>query len=70
MPRKEYGIMAKQNSKGKTWREHAAPYLRSGLKQASKSWKPKSKRTDMTKVKKLRDQRLKLNREIKKELDK
>lgn len=70
MPRKEYGTMAKRNKKGKTWKEHAAPYLSSSLKQASKSWKPKSQRTNMSKVKKLRDQRVKINMEIKKELDK
>ena len=62
--------MAKRNSKGKTWKEHAAPYLRSGLKQASKTWKPKNQRTNMAKVKKLRDQRAKLNMDIKRELDK
>ena len=60
----------KRNSKGKTWKEHSAPYMRSGLKQASKTWKPKSQRTNKVKVKKLRDQRLKINLEIKKELDK
>lgn len=62
--------MAKRNKKGKTWKQHAAPYLRSGLKQASKTWKPKSQRCNMVKVRKLRDQRLKINSEIKKELDK
>ena len=60
----------KRNSKGKSWREHAAPFLKSALKQASKTWKPKSQRTNMAKVTKLRNQRDKVNREIKKELDK
>lgn len=62
--------MAKKNSKGKSWKEHASPYLRNALKQASRTWKPKNQRTNMSKVKKLRDQRLKINREIKKELEK
>ena len=70
MPRKESGVMAKRNTKGKTWKQHASPFLSKALKQASKSWKPKSQRTNMTKVTKLRNQRLKLNVEIKKELDK
>lgn len=62
--------MAKRNAKGKTWKEHASPYLRSGLKQASRTWKPKNQRTNMIKVKKLRDQRLRINKEIKKEMEK
>ena len=62
--------MAKKNSRGKTWKDHAAPYLRNALKSASKSWKPKSKRTNLQKVKVLRNQRLKINAAIKKELDK
>lgn len=61
---------AKKNRKGKTWRQHAAPYLSRGLKQASRTWKPKSQRTNMPKVRKLRDQRERINREIKKELEK
>ncbi len=60
----------KRNKKGKSWREHAAPFLKSALKQASRTWKPKSQRTNMSKVTKLRAQREKVNREIKKELDK
>lgn len=62
--------MAKKNSKGKTWKEHAAPALRKALKQAAKTWKPKSQRTNKAKVAKLRAQRLKVNAEIKKELNK
>ena len=62
--------MAKRNSKGKTWKDHASPFLRNALKQASRTWKPKSQRTNMAKVTKLRGQRAKINREIKKELDK
>lgn len=60
----------KRNKSGKSWREHAAPFLKSALKQASKTWKPKSQRTNMSKVTKLRAQRDKVNLEIKKELDK
>lgn len=62
--------MSKRNTKGKTWKQHASPYLSNALKQASRTWKPKSQRTNMSKVVKLRNQRLKLNAEIKKELDK
>lgn len=62
--------MAKRNTKGKTWKQHASPYLSNALKQASRSWKPKSQRTNMKKVEKLRNDRLRINREIKKELDK
>jgi hypothetical protein len=62
--------MAKRNKKGKTWKQHASPYLSKALKTASSSWKPKSERTNMSKVVKLRNDRLKINREIKKELDK
>lgn len=58
-------------SKGSdAWRKHAAPYLKKALQQASKSWKPKAKRANMTKVKRLRTQREKINREIKRELNK
>ncbi len=60
----------KRNSRGKSWREHAAPFLKSALKKASQTWKPKSQRTNMSKVTKLRAQRDKVNKEIKKELDK
>lgn len=63
-------MSAKRNKKGKTWKEHAAPYLRNALKTASRTWKPKSQRTNKVKVKRLRDQRTKLNAEIKKELNK
>jgi hypothetical protein len=62
--------MAKRNKKGKTWKQHASPYLSTALKRASSSWKPKSERTNLIKVRKLRDQRLKINSEIKKELEK
>lgn len=54
----------------KTWREHTGPYLRKALKDASRTWKPKSKRANMTKVKKWRSQREKINRDIKRELNK
>lgn len=62
--------MAKRNAAGKTWRQHAAPYLSRALKQASKTWKPKSQRTNEMRVRKLRTQRAKINEEIKKELSK
>jgi len=62
--------MAKRNQAGKTWREHCKPYLSKALQTASKTWKPRSDRTNMAKVKKLRDDRLKINQEIKKELSK
>lgn len=56
--------------KAKTWREHAAPYLSKALKQASKTWKPKSKRTDQKKIKRLQAERDKINKTIKKERNK
>ncbi|MBA7681227.1 hypothetical protein ES703_89564 [subsurface metagenome] len=62
--------MSKKNSKGKTWKEHAAPYLRNALKTASRTWKPRNQRTNLKKVKSLRDQRAKINVQIKKELEK
>jgi hypothetical protein len=62
--------MAKTNSRGKTWKQHAAPYLSRALKQASKTWKPKSQRTNMAKVVALRKQRDKINTAIKQELGK
>ncbi len=62
--------MAKKNRAGKTWREHAAPFLRKALKEASRTWKPKSQRTNTGKVTKLREQRRKINVQIKKELEK
>lgn len=70
MQGKEYGVTAKRNKRGKTWREHAAPYLSRALKQASSSWKPKNQRTNKKKVAGLRAQRVKLNLQIKKELEK
>lgn len=63
-------MSAKTNRTGKTWRKHAAPFLSRALKQASKTWKPKSQRKNMVKITKLRNQRLKLNAEIRKELEK
>lgn len=62
--------MAKRNSKGLTWKQHAAPHLRAALKQAARTWKPKAQRTNMVKVTKLRAARAKINMEIKKELEK
>lgn len=62
--------MSKRNSKGKTWREHAAPYLRKALKEAARTWKPKNQRTNKKKVEQLRNQRLKINEQIKKEIQK
>jgi len=62
--------MAKTNKKGKTWRQHAAPYLSRALKQASNTWIPKSQRMDKKKVVRLRAQREKINADIRKELGK
>lgn len=62
--------MARTNSRGKTWKQHAAPYLSKALKTASRTWKPKTQRKDMKKVLSLRKQRLKINVAIKKELEK
>lgn len=63
-------MAAKRNKSGKTWKQHSGPYLRKALREASRTWKPKNQRKDMAKVKRLRDQRLKINSEIKKELEK
>lgn len=60
----------KRNKAGKTWKQHAGPHLKKALAQASRTWKPKSERTNLAKVKKLRDQRDKINADIKKELNK
>ena len=62
--------MVKRNARGKTWKEHASPYLRKALQTASRTWKPKSQRTNMKKVTSLRTQRTKINMAIKKELEK
>ena len=63
-------MAAKTNSKGKTWKQHAGPYLKSALKTASRTWKPKSQRASKVKLRSLRGQRDKLNVAIKKELEK
>lgn len=70
MQKKEYGLASKRNKRGKTWREHAAPYLSKALRQASRTWKPKSQRTNKKKVAGLRVKRQKLNDQIRKELEK
>ena len=62
--------MARTNSSGKTWKQHASPYLKKALKTASRTWKPKSQRKNMKKVLSLRKQRVKINAAIKKELEK
>lgn len=62
--------MAKRNKSGKTWREHAGPFLSRALKEASRTWKPKAQRTNKAKVQMLRKQRLKVNQQIKAELEK
>jgi len=62
--------MAKTNSKGKTWRDHAAPYLSKALKQASKTWKPKADRTNIKKLQQLRATRDRINKQIKIEVEK
>jgi len=63
-------MTAKRNRRGKTWKEHAAPFLSKALKTASRTWKPKNQRTNKAKVQSLRNQRLKINAQIKKELEK
>jgi len=63
-------MAAKVNSKGLTWRQHAGPYLSQALRAASRSWKPRSKRTNKKRVIHLRHQRTKINAEIKHELEK
>lgn len=63
-------MAAKRNSRGKTWKMHAAPYLSKALKQASRTWKPKNQRTNKAKVASLRAQRERINAQIKKELEK
>jgi len=63
-------MAAKRNQSGKTWKQHAAPYLSRALKQASKTWKPKSQRMDKAKVARLRKQREKINADIKREVEK
>ena len=60
----------RRNSKGKSWKEHAGVYLTRALKEASRTWKPRSQRANMAKVQKLRIQRSKINLVIKKELEK
>jgi hypothetical protein len=62
--------MAKTNAKGKTWRQHAGPFLSTALKQASKSWRPSNQRTNKKKVLQLRKQRERINLQIKKEVEK
>lgn len=63
------GVTGMSNGADK-WRKHAAPYLRRALKQASRSWKPRHKRANMTKVKNLRKRRDTINRQIREELKK
>lgn len=62
--------MAKTNHKGKTWNQHAAPYLRLALIAAAKTFKHVKCKTNKAKLKKMRDKRDKLNGEIKKEVNK
>lgn len=62
--------MAKRNSAGKTWKEHAAPLLRKALQQAARTWKPKSARMNPEKIKRLQAQRARINNEIRKEREK
>lgn len=63
-------MAAKRNKAGKTWKQHAGPFLSRALKTAAKTWKPKSQRMDKVKVKKLRLQREKINADIRRELEK
>jgi len=63
-------MASKKNARGKTWQQHAGPFLKKALQQASRTWKPKSKRPNVRKIQTLRDRRASINAEIKKELDK
>lgn len=63
-------MASKRNKAGKTWKQHAAPYLSKALLQASRTWKPKKDRTNMVKVKRLRQQRAKINDQIRAEIEK
>lgn len=59
--------MARRNQAGKTWKEHAAPFLSRALNQAARTWKPKARReADARIVKRLQEQRQKINAQIKK----
>lgn len=60
----------RRNSSGKTWKQHAAPYLQRALRTASKTWKPKSQRTNKQRVAHLQKQRAEINRKIKAEKEK
>jgi len=62
--------MAKRNKAGKTWKQHAGPYLSKALRAAAATWKPKAERTDMKKVTAMRAARARLNEQIKRELNK
>jgi hypothetical protein len=56
----------------KDWKQHAAPYLREGMRsalaKAKKTWKGKKSMTaaQMKRIKKLQDQRDRVNKAIKK----
>ena len=63
-------MAAKRNAKGKTWKQHAGPYLSKALKMAGRTWKPKSQRMNKLKVERLRVQREKINNSIRKEIEK
>lgn len=56
----------KKDRSGSSWKQHSAKYLRDALKKASRTWHPtagdkKSQRA----VKRLRDQKMKINAQIK-----
>lgn len=62
--------MARKNAAGKTWKQHAAPYLRRALKTASRTWKPRGGKTNRARLNQLRKRREEINEKIRKELGK
>lgn len=62
--------MPRRNKAGKTWKEHAAPYLTRALKQAAKMWHPVGGKKNKGKLAMLRKKRDDLNRQIKVEREK
>lgn len=58
------------NAAGLTWKQFVGPVLKLAIRQAAKRWKPKGCRCNHTKVKRLREQRAKINGQIKAEVQK
>jgi len=63
-------MAAKRNLKGKTWKQHAGPYLSKALKTAAATWRPKNQRANKTKLGQLRRQRDVINNKIRVEVEK